>query len=143
MSRGPAVIQWTGSRQFIGTDSGNHSIVISSNDGNNHTGMKPSDLMLLSLGTCSAHDVVGILEKKRMLLEEMRIEIHAEQDLNPPWTFRKIHMDFLLKGKELKEKAVHQAVDLSINKYCSVAATLSGKAEITYGITLPSQGDEL
>ncbi|MDF1500029.1 MAG: OsmC family protein [Anaerolineales bacterium] len=142
MSKRPTMIQWTGKRQFIGTDSGNHSIVISSHDSDNHTGMKPSELMLLALGSCSGYDIVSILQKKRVGLREMRIEISSEQDPDPPWTFRKIHMVFYLQGERITEKAARQAVKLSITKYCSVAATLSGKAEITFDINLDgSHGD--
>jgi putative redox protein len=136
MAKHPIVIKWTGKKQFIGTDSGKHSIVISAHDSENHTGMKPSELMLLSLGSCSGYDVVDIIQKKRMQLEDMRIEISGEQDPDPPWTFRKIHMKFYLKGHDITEKAARQAVDLSINNYCSVAATLSGKAQISFEIEL-------
>lgn len=142
MEKRPIIIKWTDNKQFIGTDSGKHSIVISSHDGANHTGVKPSDLMLLSLGACSAYDVVDIIRKKRMGLEDLRIEIDSQQDPDPPWTFREIHMRFYLKGKELTKKAAQQAVDLAVNKYCSVAATLSGKAEITFEIRLVNEGVE-
>ncbi|MGD8622247.1 MAG: OsmC family protein, partial [Anaerolineales bacterium] len=125
MPKQSPTIRWTDKKQFIGTDSGNHSIVISSHDRDNHTGMKPSELMLLSLGSCSGYDVVDILQKKRVELEEMRIEFSSEQDPDPPWTFRKINMIFYLKGKGLTEKAARQAIELSIEKYCSVAATIS------------------
>lgn len=141
MSKRPTIIKWTENKQFIGTDSGKHSVVISAHDSENHTGMKPSELMLLSLGACSGYDVVDIIQKKRMGLQDMRIEIDSEQDPDPPWTFRKIHMRFYLRGKELTEKAAQQAVDLSVNKYCSVAATLSGKAEITFEIQIVKEGD--
>lgn len=141
MSKHPVLVQWTGKKQFIGTDSGKHSIVISSHDSENHTGMKPSDLMLLALGSCSGYDVVDIIKKKRMRLQDMRIEISTEQDPEPPWTFRKIHMSFALRGDKITRKAARQAVELSIEKYCSVAATLSGKAAISFDINLVTAED--
>ncbi|WP_322506676.1 OsmC family protein, partial [Anaerolinea sp.] len=55
----------------------------------------------------------------------------AEQEADPPWTFRKIHLNYVFRGKDLTEKAVEQAIALSEEKYCSVAATIRGKAEIT------------
>lgn len=136
MPKRTPIIQWTGKKQFVGTDSGKHSIVIAAHDQENHTGMKPNELMLLSLGACSGYDVVDIIQKKRMSLEDMYIEISAEQDPDPPWTYRKIHMLFHLKADGITKKAAEQAVELSIHKYCSVAATLSGKAEITYEVNL-------
>jgi putative redox protein len=66
-----------------------------------------------------------------MLLDQLEISVTSEQDQDPPWTFRKIHMHFTLGGANLTEKAVAQAIELSEEKYCSVAATLRGKAVIT------------
>ncbi len=125
-------VKWTGNRQFIGTDSEKHSIVISSHDEANNTGMSPSQLMLIALASCSAYDVVGILEKKRLQLDGLEITVRGEQQPDPPWTYRKIHLTFVLNGPDLTDKAVEQAIELSITKYCSVAATISGKAEITH-----------
>jgi len=125
-------VKWTGNRQFIGTDSEKHSIVISSHDEANNTGMSPSQLMLIALASCSAYDVVGILEKKRLQLDGLEITVHGEQEPDPPWPYRKIHLKFDVSGSDLTDKAVEQAIDLSITKYCSVAATISGKAEITH-----------
>lgn len=124
------IVKWTGGKTFIGTDSTCHSVVLSTpGDG---VGMKPSELMLVALSSCTAVDVVEILEKKRQSLLGLEISAAAEQDADPPWTFRKIHLHYKLRGKGLNEKAVEQAITLSEEKYCSVAATLRGVAEITY-----------
>jgi putative redox protein len=126
----PVRIKWIESRQFVGVDSTDHSVVISStSDG---IGMKPSDLLLVALGGCIAYDVVGILEKKRQNLTGLEIVVSGEQDEDPPWTFRKVHMHFAVRGRGLKEKAVRDAIALAEEKYCSVAATLRGVAEIVY-----------
>jgi len=76
--------------------------------------------------------VVEILAKKRQTLTSLEISASAEQDSDPPWTFRKIHLHYKLSGVGLMEKAVAQAIELSEEKYCSVAATLRGVAEISY-----------
>lgn len=127
-------IKWTGKRQFVGTDSGKHTVVMSSHDEDNHTGVKPSDMLLLALGACSAYDVVAILEKKRYQLDGLDVVVKSSQDDDPPWTFRRILLEFRVKGHGLKEKDVRQAVDLSLEKYCSVAATVGGRADISYSI---------
>ena len=127
-------VKWVESRQFVGIDSTDHSVVLSSKgDG---IGMKPSDLLLVSLGGCTAYDVVGILEKKRQKLTGLEVTISSEQDEDPPWTFRKLHLHFAVRGKGLKEKAVQDAIKLSEEKYCSVAATLRGVAAIDYEYTI-------
>jgi len=74
---------------------------------------------------------VEILTKKRMPLTHLEISSSGEQDQEAPWTFRKIHLHFRLGGKNLTEKAAEQAIQLSEEKYCSVAATIRATAEIS------------
>ncbi len=132
MTKKEVLVKWTGNKQFIGTDSGKHSIVISSHDEANNTGMSPSQLLLLALASCSAYDVVNILQKKRLQLDGLDIKAHGEQEPDPPWTYRQIHLKYVLSGPDLTGKAVEQAIELSLTKYCSVASTVSGKAELTH-----------
>lgn len=122
-------VKWLEGRQFVGVDSTSHSVVLSSPaDG---IGMKPSDLLLVSLAGCTAYDVVEILSKKRQDLLGLVVEVSGEQESDPPWTFRRIHTIYRLRGA-LDEKAVRQAIELSESKYCSVAATLRAAAELTW-----------
>lgn len=132
---GTTTVRWISGKQFVGTDSTNHSLILSSpSEG---VGVKPSDLLLLGLASCTAVDVVEILNKKRMPLSSLEIITSGEQDADPPWTFRKIHMKFRVGGDGLTDKAVQQAIELSEGKYCSVAATVKNTAQITteYEIT--------
>lgn len=123
------ILRWVpDSKRFISTDSTGHSVVMSSPKEN--TGMKPSELILSALAGCSSVDVINILGKKRTPLTHLEVHVSAEQDADPPWTFRKIYMKFILKGEGLTEKSVQQAIELSEEKYCSVAATLRGEAKI-------------
>lgn len=122
-------VTWVQNEQFVGTDSTNHSIVLST--GKDGTGAKPSDMLLVALGACAGVDVVGILVKKRQKLSGLQIQVDGQQDADPPWAFRKIHVEYIVRGQGISEKAVQQAVELSEEKYCSVAATIRGVAEIT------------
>lgn len=132
-----AIVRWTGGQTYIGTDSTRHSVVLSTpGDG---VGMKPSELLLVALASCTAVDVVEILEKKRQHLGGLEISAEAEQEKDPPWTFRKVHLTYKLRGKGLTEKAVEQAITLSEEKYCSVAATIRGKAEITFSYEIVNE----
>lgn len=131
---GTATVKWIGGKQFVGIDSTSHSVVLSTpGEG---IGIKPSDLLLIAVAACMAVDVVDILTKKRMPLTFMEISASGEQDQDPPWTFRKIHLKFRLAGKNLTEKAAAQAIELSEEKYCSVAATIRATAQITTEIEL-------
>jgi putative redox protein len=126
---GTATVKWIGGKQFVGIDSTCHSVVLSTPD--EGVGIKPSDLLLIAVASCTAVDIVDILTKKRMTLTSLEISSTGEQDPNPPWTFRKITLHFRLSGKGLTEKAVAQAIELSHEKYCSVAATVRATAEIS------------
>ncbi|MEJ5203285.1 MAG: OsmC family protein [Anaerolineales bacterium] len=127
---GTATVRWIGEKKFVGIDSTNHSVVLSTPD--DGVGMKPSELLLVALAACTAVDVVEILSKKRTPLSGLEIQVSGEQDADPPWTFRKIHLKYILKGEGLTEKAVEQAIHLSEEKYCSVSATVRGVAEISW-----------
>ena len=126
---GPATVKWISGKQFVGIDSTQHSVLLSTPD--EGVGIKPSDMLLIAIASCTAVDVVEILSKKRMPLDHLEISCTGEQDANPPWTFRKIHLRFIVGGKNLTEKAVAQAIQLSEEKYCSVAATVRATARIT------------
>jgi len=121
-------VKWVEGKEFVGTDSASHSLVISSSE--EGTGLKPSDLLLLGLGGCTGVDVISILEKGRQKVTDLVITITGEQEPEPPWAFRHIEINYLLRGKGLKEEAVRRAVQLSEEKYCSVGATISGVAKI-------------
>ncbi len=127
---GTTTVRWIGDDQFVGIDSTQHSVVLSTTKAG--TGMKPSELMVVALCACTSVDVVNILEKKRKPLESLEVRAESVQDQDPPWTFRKIHLKYILKGKDLTDKDVAQAIELSEQKYCSVSATLRGVAEITW-----------
>jgi putative redox protein len=129
-----ASVQWVRGKRFIGIDSTNHSVVLSTPD--EGVGMKPSELLLVALAACTAVDVVEILTKKRIHLTKLEISAKGEQDSDPPWTFRKIHLNYRLSGEGLTPKSIEQAIQLSEDKYCSVASTLRGVAEITTGYEL-------
>jgi putative redox protein len=126
---GTATVKWIEGKQFIGIDSTHHSVVLSTPE--EGVGIKPSDLLLIALSSCSAVDVVEILAKKRIDLTHLDISSRGEQEQNSPWTFRKIHLHYTIGGKNLTEKAVAQAIQLSEDKYCSVAATIRATAQIT------------
>ena len=132
-------VQWVGGQRFIGTDSTNHSVLLSTPD--EGVGMKPSEMLLIAVASCTAVDVVSILDKKRMPISSLEITTTAEQDEDPPWTFRKIHLKYTISGKGLTEKAVAQAIELSEEKYCSVSNTVRGVAEITTGFEILSAAE--
>lgn len=97
------------SRHFVGIDSTKHSMVMSASDEENGVGMKPSELLLVALGGCTAYDVVNILTKKRQRLTGLEVEASGEQLPDLPWTYTKIHLHYRLRGRGLSKKAVRDA----------------------------------
>jgi len=130
-------VRWLKDRHFVGTDSNNHSVVLSGQKAG--IGVSPSETLLIALAACSSVDVVEILEKKRKKLTLLEVTATGEQDPDPPWAYRKIHVKYRLGGKGLTDKAVAQAIQLSQEKYCSVAATVRGVARITYDYEIVSE----
>lgn len=132
-----ATVRWLNERNFVGVDSTGHSVVLSGQK--NGIGVSPSQMLLVALAACSSVDVVEILEKKRKKLTLLEVTAHGKQDPDPPWTYRKIHITYRLGGKDLTPKAVEQAIRLSEEKYCSVAATVRGVAQITTDYEIVSE----
>ncbi len=140
MGTSTTTVQWLSGKRFVGIDSTHHSVVLSSQD--DGVGVKPSDMLLIALASCMAVDVVEILSKKRMPLDSLEIITTGEQDADPPWTFRKIHMKYCLSGRGLTEKAVAQALQLSEEKYCAVSATLRCMVQISTEFEIQSINGE-
>lgn len=90
----------------------------------------PMESVLMAVAGCSTIDIVMILEKMRQPLENIEVEVEAERREEIPRTFTKIKMHYKLHGK-LKEKKVEQAINSSLDKYCSVSKMLEKAAEIT------------
>jgi putative redox protein len=133
-------VKWVGedSRMFVGHDTRGQAVVAGTwqrpGDPNwvESRGAKASDLLVVALCSCSAYDVVDILQKQREPLAGLTVTAEAEQAPEPPWQFTKIHLHYEATGKGLDPKKVERAIKLSEEKYCSVAATIRGVTEITH-----------
>jgi putative redox protein len=122
-------IQYASDDFFIGTSPGGHAQVIDSK-GERKAAASPLELLLLAVGSCTAADVISILEKKRQRVTDYRVEVTGERRDEHPRAFTKIYIRHIVYGRDVSEQAVAQAVKLSDEKYCSVAATLRPAAEI-------------
>ncbi len=99
-------------------------------------GTSPMDLLLRAIAGCSSIDVVMILRKQKVELDDLQVEVEGyREDGAVPNVFKKIHLHFKLKGNTTAAKVV-RAVDLSIEKYCSVSKMLEKAVEIEYSISL-------
>ncbi|MEN7546791.1 OsmC family protein [Rapidithrix thailandica] len=118
---------------FVASNEDGNTISIDGSEaiGGAGKGMRPMQVVLGALGTCSCFDIVEILKKQRQDLQDIKITVTAERADAVPAPFTAIHLHFRLWG-ELDENKVSRAIDLGVNKYCSVGVILEKSAKITY-----------
>lgn len=105
--------------------------------GGRGNGMRPMQLLLTSLGGCSGMDVINILKKQKQEIESFEVELQGIRERTGDYSlFADIILHFKVKGKNISLGKVERAVELSMDKYCSVAKTLEPTAHITYKITI-------
>jgi putative redox protein len=123
---------------FVGKTDSNHWITMDGpeNFGGSNAGIRPKELLLLSLAGCTGADVSAILQKKRVKLEDFEIQISAESTDTHPKVYTKIHLEFIFTGKDIKEKDVERAIELSQTTYCGVTAMLEKSIEITHSFKI-------
>ncbi len=103
---------------------------------NAKTGFGPKAMLLSGLGACSGIDIVEVLEKMRVPFADLEIEVETEQTENHPRVFKDIHINYKIKTREENKQKVQKAIDLSLDKYCGVAAMLKKNSNIYYTISL-------
>lgn len=137
-----ATVKWVDGAQFIGESGSGHSIVMDGppDHGGRNLGVRPMEMLLLGLGGCSSFDVMSILTKARQAVTDCRVELEAERAEGVPSPFTKIHMQFIVTGKDLKEAQVKRAVELSATKYCSASIMLEAAGVvITHSYAIRAQ----
>ncbi len=125
-----ASVKWIGDQKFLATSPSGHALALDS-DRESNKAPGPMELVILALGACTATDIVIILEKKRQKLESLEVLVSGERAPEPPTVWTKLEIFYRLKG-QLDAAAVKQAIELSEEKYCSVAAMLKKTAAVGY-----------
>jgi putative redox protein len=125
-----AEVKWIGGEQFVSTSPSGHAIALDS-DRQSNRGPGAMELLLMGLGACTATDIVVVLAKKRQKLDALEVICSGERATEPPMVWTKIEVLYRLRG-ELDEAAVKHAIQLSEEKYCSVAAMLKKTAKVTW-----------
>jgi putative redox protein len=123
---------------FVGKTDSNHWVTMDGPENfyGSNAGIRPKELILLGLAGCTGSDVVAILQKKKINLKGFEINVTAEQQEEHPQVFTKIHLEFLFYGKNVSEKDVERAIELSQTKYCSVTVMLQKAVEITHSFKI-------
>lgn len=136
-----ARIKWAGEASFIGETESSHAVVMDGppSMGGRNIGPRPMEMLLLGMGGCTSFDVVHILKKSRQHISDCIADITAERAETDPKVFTRIHIHFIVTGKNLKPEQVDRAIKLSAEKYCSASIMLGKSADITHDFEIVSQ----
>jgi len=129
-----ASVKWAGKASFEGRSDSGHTVIMDGSPeiGGENRGPRPMEMLLLGLGCCSSIDVMLILGKGRQDVTDCIVHIEAERAPSEPKVFTKIHMHFVVSGRQVDPKRVEKAIQLSATKYCSATIMLGKTAEITH-----------
>ncbi len=134
MSTKKAYIKQIKGIAFAGKTDSNHWITMDGPEefGGSNAGVRPKELLLIGLGGCTGSDVVSILQKKKIKLQDFEINISADAAEEHPQVFTRIHIEYVFYGDDLPVKDIERAIELSQTKYCSVTKMLEKAAEVTH-----------
>jgi putative redox protein len=133
-----ASVKWIGEEKFVAASPSGHAIVVDS-DRQTNGAPGPMELVLMALGACTATDIVIVMKKKRQKLEMLDVICSGERATEPPTVWTKLEILYRLGG-ELDDAAVKHAIELSEEKYCSVAAMLKKTAKVTWRYEIVRSG---
>jgi len=127
-------IRWTDHMSFVAETGSGHTVVMDGppDHGGRNLAARPMEMILVGMGGCSAFDVMHTLNKARQPVEDCQVVLDAQRADTVPAVFTKIHLHFLLAGPGLDPGRVKRAVELSVEKYCSVIMMLRDGVDITY-----------
>ena len=123
---------------FLAETGSGHAVVMDGapEGGGRNLGMRPMETVLIGTGACSAYDVVHILKKSRAAIADCVVEIESERAAEDPKVFTRIHMHFVVSGRNLKPQQVERAIQLSAEKYCSASIMLQKTARLTHSFEI-------
>lgn len=128
-------ISWKGKMHFQTETASGHTVSLdaSAEVGGENLGPRPTEVLLSAAGTCSGIDIVDILHKMRLEVKSFSMEVRGERAEDHPRRFTHVHMHYVLTG-DLPEEKVRRAVELSVEKYCSVSNSLNAKVTSSFEI---------
>ncbi|AEF47765.1 OsmC family protein [Serratia sp. AS12] len=129
-----ARVKWVEGLTFLGESASGHQVLMDGNAGDKAP--SPMEMVLMSVGGCSAIDVVSILKKGRNDVRDCEVKLTSERREEVPRIFTHINLHFIVTGKDLTDNIVERAVNLSAEKYCSVSLMLNKAASVTHSFEI-------
>jgi putative redox protein len=136
-----AIVHYAGNDLFIGISPSGHAQTLETNH-ERASAASPVELLLIALGSCTAVDVISIMQKKRQQVTDYRVEVSGERRAEHPRSYTRMSVRHIVRGRNISEKALAQAIELSETKYCSVAATLRPTVEIVSSYQIIEEDSE-
>ncbi|MCI2429647.1 OsmC family protein [Candidatus Acetothermia bacterium] len=128
-----ATVRYVDGMQFVGLSGSGHAVVLDAAEDNNgqDSGPRPTELLLIATGGCTGMDVVSILKKMQIVFTKFEMKVEGERAPEPPRYFTNVHIVYRVWG-DLPEEKLKRAIELSLEKYCSVSQSLRPRAQISY-----------
>ena len=143
MTTKEAVVKQVKGITLVAKSESNHWVVMDGPEtfGGSNAGPSPKELLLMALGGCTASDVIPILKKKRVPLENLEVRLTGNVRDEHPQVFTEIHVEYIFYGDGIDPRDVERAIELSTMKYCSVTAMLKASVTITHSYRIEARKD--
>ena len=137
-----STIKLVDTMQFTATADSGHEVIMDAppSVGGNNTGSRPSELLLMGFGGCTGMDVISILRKKKQDVTSFEMHVDGTMSESHPKMFTDIHIEYVITGRNISEDAVKRAIELSLERYCTVGTTIGKAAKITHSYKINQEG---
>ncbi|MYL18510.1 OsmC family peroxiredoxin [Halobacillus litoralis] len=128
-------VQWNGDMAFSGDTPSGHTVNMDAGEesGGKNGGARPTELLMNAVAGCTGIDIISILKKMRLPIEDFHMDVSGDRAEEHPRKFTTMHIHYDLKG-DLPEEKVVRAIQLSKDKYCSVSHSVSAELTVSYSI---------
>ena len=135
-------VKWLDHMTFVGESGSGHAVVMdgATEHGGRDMGFRPMEMLLLGVGGCTAFDVMSMLKKSRQAVTDCEVKVDSDRAEEVPKVFTRIHVHFIVSGKNLDPVKVEKAVKLSAEKYCSASLMLGKTAEMSHSFEVVEVG---
>ncbi|MEQ9426146.1 MAG: OsmC family protein [Cyclobacteriaceae bacterium] len=122
--------------EYEGVNASNNKVSIDMYDRDDKKALSPTEMLLTSVAACAMVDIALMLKKRRKTVIDFKADTSGERKEEHPRAFTDIHVKFIVTSPDVNEEELRKIIDLSVDKYCSVAATLKGGTNLTHSFEI-------